>query len=171
MEQIQLGLLYGNVFFIGQTSCGVFGCKTSNVKGRLHRLLDGRLRKVRRAGIATAMTHIDSDAQRLVAIALNRLQFTLAHTDTETATFRSFCTSIGGADLFGMFQGRINQSLEIVSAVAETVICLCVQCLGGCLGFFRHGGRILQNGQFIKILSDGYDTCRLVQRLQRSHVP
>ena len=73
--------------------------------------------------------------------------------------------------LFGVFQGRINQSLEIVAAVAEAVVGLSVQCLGGCLGFFCHGGRILQNGQFFKILSDGYDTCRPVQRFQRAHVP
>jgi hypothetical protein len=70
---------------------------------------------------------------------------------------------------FGVFQGRINQTLKKVAAVAETVMRMRVVCLGRGLGslglgFFHHLRRIRQNSRLFKIHSEGYDTCRPAEK-------
>ena len=63
MKQIEVGVVLCNVLRIRQ-SCGrVFCRETCNVIGRLHRALDGRLRKIRGARIAAALPQVHRDAE------------------------------------------------------------------------------------------------------------
>ena len=97
VEQIQIAVLMGDQALIGQSGKGVFCCEAGNVKSRLHGALNSRLRKIGGAGVATALSHIDGDAQGLVAVALNVLQFALANRHAQAAAFRGFCGRVGGA--------------------------------------------------------------------------
>ena len=95
VEQVQvmgfapLALVFGggNVGFVGQAGHGVLGRETGNVIGRLHGLLNGFFRKIRGAGVATAMPHIHRDTQGLVPVALDVFQLTFAHAHAQTTAF------------------------------------------------------------------------------------
>ena len=63
VEQIQIGVMGGNVFFVGQASHGVFGGEAGNVVGRLHGALNRSLREVRRAGVTSAVAQVHRHAQ------------------------------------------------------------------------------------------------------------
>ena len=122
MEQIQITLMGFDVGFIGQTSCGIFGREASNVESGLNGSLNRRFGKIRCAGVATSVAHIDRHAQGFVAVALHVFQLTLAHADRQAAAFRGFGTRVGGTEFFGMVQGRVHQLFKVVTRVAEAVM-------------------------------------------------
>ena len=122
VKQVQLTRMGLDVGLIGQTGYRVFCGEAGDVVGRLYRALDGRLRKVGRAGVAAAVAHIHRHAQRFVAVALHVLQFALSHRDGQTAALGGFGAGIGGAELFGMRQGAVDEVFKKLAAVAETAV-------------------------------------------------
>ena len=72
---------------VGQAGKRVVGGNARNVVCSAHGLGDCLVRKIRGAGIAPALAHIDRNAQGFVAVALHILQFAIAHTldDFETS--------------------------------------------------------------------------------------
>ena len=143
VEQVQVlvRVFGGDIVRIGQTGCGVFRGKACNIKGGLHGLLDGCFRKVRRAGIATALADIDRHAQRLVAVAFYGFQLPLAHADAQAAAFGSIGTGIGGTQLFSVCQGLVHQTFKKRTAVAEAGISLrCSGACRACTGFVHSAG-------------------------------
>src|SRR6218665_99859 len=122
--------------------------------GGLHGLLYGPGGKVRGAGLAAPVGHVDRHAQRFVAVALDVFQFTFAHADRQAATLGGFGCGIGGAELFGMGQGAVYQLFKKWAAVTEAAVGAMLGAMrwrsgrraGGVVGGWVHGGR--------------YDTCR-----------
>jgi len=122
VEQVQLARIGFDVTLIGQAGDRVLGCETGNVIGRLHGAFNGGLRKVGGAGIATAVAHVHRHTQRFVAVALHVFQLALAHRHGKAAAFGGFGTGIGGAQLFGVLQGAVDQVFKKLAAVAETAV-------------------------------------------------
>ncbi len=122
VEQVQVGVVGSNVVFVGQAGHRVFRGEARNVEGGLHGLLDRGARKIRRAGIAAAVAHVDGHAERLVTVALDVLQLALAHTHAQAAALGGLGPGVGGADLLCMRQGRVYQGFEGGTAVAEAAV-------------------------------------------------
>ena len=122
VEQVQLARLGFDVALVGQARHRVFGGEAGDVISSLHGALDGGLRKVRRAGVATAVPHVDRHAQRLVAVALHVFQLALAHRHREATALGGFGARISGAQLFGVRQGAVDQMFKKLAAVAETAV-------------------------------------------------
>ena len=119
VEQVQIGLRGGDVFGVGQTRHRVFGGEARDVVGGLHRLLNGSTGKIGGAGVATPLAHIHRDAQRLVAVALDVFQFSLAHRNAQATALGGLGPRVGGAELFGVCQCRIDQPLEKRTGVGK----------------------------------------------------
>ena len=123
-KQLQVGPLLlrpGNIGLVRQCGKRVFGGETGNVKRGLHRLLDGGQGKVGGAGIATALTQVHRDAERFVAVALYVFQLTLAHRHAQAAALGGVRSGIGGAQFFGMGDGRVHQAFKKRAAVTEAI--------------------------------------------------
>src|SRR6218665_2880881 len=140
----------GVMGLVGQGGYRVFGGEAGDVEGGLHGLLYGPGGKVRGAGLAAPVGHVDRHAQRFVAVALDVFQFTFAHADRQAATRGGFGCGIGGAELFGMGQGAVYQLFKKWAAVTEAAV-------GAMLGAMRwrsgrRAGGVVHGGR--------YDTCR-----------
>ena len=122
MEQVQLARFGFDVALVGQAGDRVFGGEAGNVIGRLHCAFDGRLRKIGGASVAAAVAHIHRHAKRFVSVTLDVFQFALAHRHRQTAAFGGFGAGVGGAQLFGMRQGAVDQVFKKLAAVAETAV-------------------------------------------------
>ena len=79
VKQIQVRMVLGNVLRIGQAGRRVFRREACNVIRRLHRALNRGTRKIRGAGIATAVADVDRHPEGFVTVALHGLQRALAH--------------------------------------------------------------------------------------------
>jgi hypothetical protein len=164
VKQVQVAVVRFNVGFVGQTGRGVFGREAGNVESCLHRALDRGFGKIRSAGIAPAVLHIDRHTQRFVAVALHVFQLTFAHTDRQAATLRRFGPRVGGPQFFGVVQGDVDQPFKMVTRVAEAVVGVCMG--GGGRGVFFHGAfhrniheeGLEKNGGH-QARSGRYDTC------------
>ena len=122
MEQVEVALGRsgaGQVGRVGQAGRRVLGREARNVVGRLHRLLDRRARKVRRAGIATALADIDGDAERLVAIALDVLEFAHARRHRQAHPFRHLGAGIAGTGAAAHRQRVFDDLPELVAGVGK----------------------------------------------------
>ncbi len=110
VEQVQVALLIhrGHVGLVGQAGHRILGGEAGDVVGRLHRALDRGGREVRGAGVAAPLADVDRHAQRLVAVALHRLQLALAHAHAQARALRGLGAGIAGAQLFGVRQRGIH---------------------------------------------------------------
>ena len=125
VKQIQVSALVTwlhDVGFIGQGGERVFGGETGDVIGRLHGLRDRLVRKIRRARVAAPLAQVHRHAQGFVAVALHIFQLAFAHRHRQAAALGGFGTGIGGAELFGVFQGLVGQIFKKITAVAETLL-------------------------------------------------
>ena len=152
VKQIEVSDIGFNVFWVGQTSRGVFGGESRDVKRSLHRLMDGAGGEVRGAGIASALAHIHRHTQGLVAVAFHIFELSLAHTDRQAAAFRGFSARIGSADFFGVLQSGIDQVFKKIAAVTEAAVRR--------MGRLGDGGRGRIRCHWRCAHGDGYDTCR-----------
>ncbi len=144
--QIALTLLYRNdVVRIGQACKRVFGRESRDVVGCAHSLLDSSIRKIRCAGIATSMSDVHGNAQRLVAVAFDVFQLSVAYRHAQAATLRDFGAGIRGAKLPGMGQRSVHAGFKKCSGIGEATVS------GGFSSSDRTGG-----GGFLH--GDGYDT-------------
>ena len=140
VKQVELGVLARNVALGREARGFVGGGETGNVESSLHGLLDGRFREIAGGSVAAFLAHIHRHTQRFVAVAFHIFELTLAHTHAQAAAFRGFGRRIAGADVGGVFQGRVDQIFKEVAVVAEARLGLAhlvgvtrgaLQCLGG----------------------------------------
>ena len=119
----------GQVGFIGQARCGVFCGEAGDIKRGAHSLLQRSARKIGRAGVAPALSRIDRDAQRFVAIALNVFHGPQTRRDRQTYAFRGFSRSVGRAEFAGKGQRIVHELREPVGRVGKAAVRL-RRCLG-----------------------------------------
>ena len=148
VKQIERRVVAGNVLLVGQAGSLVFGGETGDVVSGLHRLRNRCFGKIAGGRVAALFTDINGDAQRLVAVALDRFQLALAHADRQAAAFGRFGGGVGRAQLFGVAQRGIDQVFKKVAVVAETGFGLAG--FGAGSGAGRTGRRFLGHS--------GYDT-------------
>jgi hypothetical protein len=117
VEQVQVARPRGRgqVVGIGQAGGRVFGGEAGDVVGRLHRLAQRRGGEVRGAGVAAALAQVDAHAQRLVAVALDVLEFALAHRHRQAHAFGDLGAGVAGAQLAGQGQGVFDDLLELLA--------------------------------------------------------
>ena len=87
---------------------------------RFHRALDRLARQVRRAGVAAALAEVHGDAQALVAVVFDGLDFAAAHGDRLADGGRDLDFGIGGATLPGPRRGRAGRLAPSHRATAAT---------------------------------------------------
>ena len=148
VKQIERRVLAGNVLLVGQAGSLVFGGEAGDVVSGLHRLRNRRFGKIAGGRVAALFANIHRDAQRLVAVTLDRFEFALAHAHRQAAAFGGFGGGVGRAQLFGVAQRGIDQVFKKVAVVAETGFRLAG--FGAGSGAGRTGRRFLGHS--------GYDT-------------
>jgi len=136
VEQVEVDRALGLRRYVGlvwKSGRRILGGKTRDVKGRLHRLFDGRNREVRGARVAAPAANIDRHRQALVAVALHIFQLPLAHRHTETAPLGGFCRRITGAKFLRAREGKVHQLLKKDPAVTKAACdagLVCIHLLG-----------------------------------------
>ena len=140
VKQVELGVLASDISGVRQARGFVGSRETGDVESSLHGLLNGRFGEIAGGSVAAFLAHIHRHTQRFVAVAFHIFELTLAHTHAQAAAFRGFGRRIAGADVGGVFQGRVDQIFKEVAVVAEARLGLAhlvgvtrgaLQCLGG----------------------------------------
>jgi len=119
VEQMEVGKLVGHVLGVGQAGHRVFGGEAGDVVGCLHRLAHRVGRKIGSGRVAAPLAQVDRDAQRLVAVALDVLQFALAHRHAQARAFGHLHAGVCRAQLPGVAQRHVGQGFELRPGVLE----------------------------------------------------
>ena len=113
------GLAQGQIGRIRQTGGRVVGGEACDVVCCAHGLFERSAREVRGARIAAPLADVDRHADRLVAVALDVLDFTLAHRHRQANALGNLGAGIGGTDLCCELQRIIDQLLEIGTGIGK----------------------------------------------------
>ena len=108
-----------------------------DVEGGLHGLANGRGGEVGGAGVAPALAEVHAHAQRLVAVALDVLEFAQTHRHRKAHALGHLDAGIGGSKAAGMGQGVLDHLLEGLAGICKT---------GGGVGC-GHGGQGKRGGR------------------------
>lgn len=112
-----------DIGLVRQPGHRILGREAGDIVGSLNGLFDRRSGKIRCARIATPLSDIHGHREPLVAVALDVLQFPLAHRDAQAERFRCFGRRIGSAQFAGMPERGIHEFFEKGAAVTEAAVC------------------------------------------------
>jgi hypothetical protein len=112
MVQIQIGAVAGQQRGVGQPGAIVRGGEAGDGERRLDGLAQGLRREIGGAGVALALAAIDGDADALVAVELDGLDFIAAHADRLPEAFGDIDFAGGRPLVAGMFQDILGELLQ-----------------------------------------------------------
>ncbi|MPN32066.1 hypothetical protein SDC9_179542 [bioreactor metagenome] len=120
--KVQIGealLAAGQQAGVRQSGAVVFGGEAGDVERRLHRLAQGGCGKIRGTGVSLALAEIDGDADPLVAVVFDGLDFAATNADRLPESFGDIDLAVAGAGFPGVVQHILGVGAQRIERMRE----------------------------------------------------